>query len=81
MNWCERLARQWRFVGDTLDDREVFDEAERDRVRAAVDEVVGSWRTAADSEYELLMERAVDWCRAHPEPIPFPGELDVDWDA
>jgi len=66
----------WRFVGHHLNDPKTFTAEQLAEIRKAVATIVRD-RDNPDlsgdgSPYYLLMERTVDWCLAHPEPIPVP---------
>ncbi len=74
MNWDEHHENMWRFVGRHLDDPSTFTAAECSAIDAAVEEIIRDEArpdlSGDGSCYYLLCERAVDWCIAHPTPIP-----------
>jgi len=76
MNWDADHERMWRFVGRHLDDSSTFSKNELDLVRAAIEEIIRDNATPDLSGdgccYYVVSEKVVDWCMAHPKPIPHP---------
>lgn len=74
-NWDEDHERMWRFVGARLDDPRTFNEAERRAIGGAIEEIIREHDdpdlSGDGSCYYLIGERVVDWCLAHPDPIPY----------
>ena len=74
MNWDDEMARMWRFVGRHLDDPATFTEAERTLICTKIDEIIRNYDSPDLSGpgccYYLITEKVVDWCMAHPDPIP-----------
>jgi hypothetical protein len=73
-NWDGDCTRMWRFVGEKLDDPATFPDEERALIRETVEQIIRD-RDRPDlsgqgSTYYVVMEKVVDWCMAHPEPIP-----------
>jgi len=74
LNWDRDCEKMWRFVAKHLDDAATFTESERKLIREKVDEIIRDKRdpdvSGHGSAYYFVNEKAVDWCRAHPDPIP-----------
>ena len=75
-NWDDDCAPMWRFVGHQLQDAATFSAEQLTVIRKAVATIVRD-RDRPDlsgdgSPYYLLMERVVDWCMAHRDPLPVP---------
>jgi hypothetical protein len=74
MNWDADCEKMWRFVGRRLDDVSTFSEDERVAIRAAIESIIRNHEnpdlSGDGSAYYLVSERVVDWCIAHPQPIP-----------
>jgi hypothetical protein len=72
-NWDADHTRMWRFVGKQLDDPETFSSTQRELIREKIREIIRDRRTpdlsGDGSCYYLIMEKAVDWCMAHPALI------------
>jgi hypothetical protein len=73
-NWDTDCERMWRFVGAHLDDPETFTEEERELIGNLVEEIIED-KDCPDvlgdgSAIDVVNEKAVDWCMAHPDPIP-----------
>ena len=74
MNWDEDHERMWRFVGHHLDDPATFITQERALIRDKIEEIIRD-KDAPDLSgdgccYYIIAEKVVDWCVAHPTPIP-----------
>ncbi len=73
-NWDENCERMLRFVGVHLDDQETFLAKERKRINAAIEKIIEERDTpdlrGDGSSYYHLTEKVIEWCLAHPEPIP-----------
>lgn len=74
MNWDAEHEQMWRFVGRHLDDRKTFSDGERALIKEKIEEIIRDNKTPAVSGdgccYYIIGEKAVDWCMAHPVPIP-----------
>jgi hypothetical protein len=73
INWGPDCTRLWKLVAETIDDPELFTEAERAEVHEWVKEIIRD-RSRPDtsgegSPYYRVTERAVIWVEAHPKPI------------
>jgi hypothetical protein len=75
MNWRKEHERAWNFVGRSLRDPDLFSQkqlAEIDRhVQWIIDHNDIIPVEDKDSPYEVLSQRAVEWCLAHAKPISF----------
>ena len=73
INWDAGHRIMCRFVGRVLDDPSVFKPAERKKIRAAVAEILKTYRmpnlSGHGSAHYYLTEKAVSWCVKHPKPI------------
>jgi hypothetical protein len=74
MNWDAEHEMMWRFVGKHLDDPETFGEEARQLIRDKIEEIIRDNKAPDLSGdgccYYVISERVVDWCMAHPTPIP-----------
>ncbi len=74
MNWDSDCERMWRFVARHLDDPETFTPEEREEIRNLVEAIIDNKDcpdlSGEGSTYYIFSEKVVDWCMAHPEPIP-----------
>jgi hypothetical protein len=74
MNWDADHERMWRFVGRHLDDAATFTGAERGLIRGKIEEIIRDNEKPDLSGdgccYYIISEKVVDWCMAHPAPIP-----------
>jgi hypothetical protein len=74
MNWDADHEKMWRFVGEHLDDPETFSKEERRLIRAKIEEIIRDQETpdlnGDGCAYYIITEKVVDWCIAHPTPIP-----------
>ena len=75
MNWDADHERMWRFVGSHLDDAGPFPDKERALIRQKIEEIIRDHESPDVSGdgccYYVISEKVVDWCMAHPSPIPF----------
>ena len=74
-NWDDDHVTMWRFVAQHIGADPIFSEEEQLLIRETV-EVIISDEACPDlsgdgSTYYLINEKVVDWCMAHPIPIPF----------
>jgi len=74
MNWDADHEKMWRFVGKHLDDPQTFNESERQLILDKIEEIIGDKDRPDVGDdgccYYIITERVVDWCMAHPTPIP-----------
>ena len=74
MNWDTDHERLWRFLGRQLDDSATFTDGERALIREKIEEIIRDYETPDVSGdgccYYIISEKVVDWCMAHPTPIP-----------
>ena len=81
VNWDADHERMWRFVGRHLDDPKTFSDRDRKLIKEKIDEIIHDNETPDLSGdgccYYLICEKVVDWCIAHPQPIPHEEDLDL----
>ena len=81
MNWDAEQEQMWRFVGRHLDDPKTFSVEDRRVIRDKIDEIIRDNETPDLSGdgccYYIISERVVDWCMAHPAPIPHQNDPDL----
>jgi len=74
MNWDAEHEQMWRFVGRHLDDAATFGDKERALIKEKIEEIIRDNETPDLSGdgccYYIICEKVVDWCMAHPAPIP-----------
>jgi len=74
MNWDAEHEQMWRFVGRHLDDPATFSDKERALIKEKIEEIIRDNETPDLSGdgccYYIICEKVVDWCMAHPAPIP-----------
>lgn len=74
MNWDDDHERMWRFVGRHLDDPATFSVEERGLIKEKIEEIIRNYDAPDLSGngccYYIITEKVVDWCMAHPAPIP-----------
>ena len=74
MNWDADHERLWRFVGRHVDAATNFSDKDRKLIREKIEEIIRDNRTpdlsGDGSCYYIISEKVVDWCMAHPTPIP-----------
>ena len=73
-NWDADQEKMWRFVGQHIDDATPFTEGERALIREKIEEIIRD-KDSPDLRgdgccYYIISEKVVDWCMAHPTPIP-----------
>lgn len=70
-NWDDGHETLARFVRETLVDSGLFDAKQCKDVARAIGRLLDYERPETEDDvYDRLVERVVDWCRAHPEPVP-----------
>jgi hypothetical protein len=71
INWDRGHVILARFVHDTLIPSGLFDARKRKQIESDVERLLDyKHPDTEDDVYDRLSERVVDWCRAHPEPVP-----------
>ena len=74
MNWDADHERMWRYIGRHLDDPGTFSAEERVLIRDKIEEIIRDYDkpdvSGAGCCYYIISEKVVDWCMAHPSPIP-----------
>jgi len=75
MNWRKEHERAWKFVGRSLRDPDLFSKKQLAEIGRHVRWIIEHNDIISvedqDSPYEILSERAVEWCLARSKPIPF----------
>ena len=71
----------WRFVAEQITADSTFDDDAKAMIRDLVEEIIRDEDcpdlSGDGSTYYRVNEKTVDWCMAHPDPIPF--EPDVSY--
>jgi hypothetical protein len=79
-NWDENFEIMARFIGETLDDPNVFSEDEIAKIRRSVAQILSNHNSpdlsGHGSSYYYLAEQATKWCERRRKPIP--REIDPD---
>jgi hypothetical protein len=74
LNWDAEHEKMWRFAGRCLDDQATFSEEDRALIKEKIEEIIRDNDTpdlrGDGCCYYIIGEKAVDWCLAHPVPIP-----------
>jgi hypothetical protein len=82
-NWEDDCAAMWRFVAEHLEDPETFSKEQLAGIRQAVETIIRDHDcpdvSGDGSPYYLLSERVIDWCMAHPDPLPLPESGKFTW--
>ena len=75
VNWDEDFARLAEFVRERLTASSLFDPEVKTQIDADVDRILDyEYPETGEELYGRLLDRVVEWARAHPTPIP----LDAD---
>jgi len=74
MNWDSETEQMWRFIAKKIGSDPVFTSDEQNLIKKKVEEIIRD-ETCPDlsgdgSPYYIISEKVVDWCMAHPVPIP-----------
>jgi|GEM_PF-1135841 len=76
LNWDSDCASMWRFVGEHLEDSRAFTNEQSIEIHDAIAIIIRDHDCPdlreEGSPYYLVSERVVDWCIAHPDPLPLP---------
>ncbi len=74
MNWDADHERMWRFIAQKIASDPIFNSSEQTLIREKIGEIIrdeASPDLSGDgSPYYIITEKVVDWCMAHPQPIP-----------
>lgn len=74
-NWSKGHERAWKFVGKSLRDPALFSKQQLTEIDRGVRWIIANNDLTTvedkDNPYELLSQRAVEWCLAHPKAVPF----------
>lgn len=74
MNWDADHERMWRFIGEKIAGDPIFSPKEQELIRDKIEELIRDEASpdlsGEGSPYYVVTEKVVDWCMAHPEPIP-----------
>ena len=74
-NWDDDHETMWRFVGQKITADDTFDDDTKVEIRLVVEEIIRNEAIpdlrGDGSTYYRVNEKAVDWCMAHPDSIPF----------
>ncbi len=74
MNWDSDHERMWRFIGEKIANDPIFSSEEQALIREKIEEIIRDQEcpdlSGDGSPYYLVTEKVVDWCMAHPAPIP-----------
>jgi hypothetical protein len=74
MNWDADHERMWRFIGKKITDDSTFSAQDRELVHEKIEEIIRDEKcpnlSGDASPYYAVSEKVVDWCIAHPTPIP-----------
>ena len=73
VNWDEGHVILAEFVRDTLLQSGLYDEPAIEEIRRDIARVLDEdYPETSDEPFDRLADRAVEWARAHPEPVPHP---------
>ena len=71
INWDRGHVILAHYVRDTLTSSGLFDARQRKQIESDVERLLDyKHPDTEDGVYDRLARRVVDWCRAHPEPVP-----------
>ena len=74
MNWDSDHERMWRFIGQSIGDDPIFCAEEQSLIKEKIEEIIRDEEcpdlSGDGSPYYIIAEKVVDWCMAHPVPIP-----------
>jgi hypothetical protein len=74
MNWDSECEKMWRFVAKHLCAADTFTAREREMIQDLVECIIADKDdpdvSGDGSTFYLVNEKVVDWCMAHPDPIP-----------
>lgn len=74
MNWDADHERMWRYIGETIIDDPIFSVEDKAQLREKIEVIIRDQEcpnlSGDSSPYHFVSEKVVDWCIAHPTPIP-----------
>jgi hypothetical protein len=74
MNWDADHERMWRFIGKTIGMDPIFSPQEQTLISEKIEEIIRTQErpnlSGDGCPYYIVSEKVVDWCMAHPTPIP-----------
>ncbi|MBA4388882.1 MAG: hypothetical protein C0404_12940 [Verrucomicrobia bacterium] len=77
-NWDEEHESMWRFIGVKIADDPIFTAQEQALIKEKIEEIIRDQErpdlSGDGSPYYFISEKVVDWCMAHPNPIPIPNK-------
>ena len=75
-HWSEGFERLAEFVRDRLTSSSLFDRSVKDEINADIDRILAYEEPVLDEAlYGRLLDRVVEWARAHPKPIPLEADF------
>ena len=78
-NWGTGHRRLLRFVDETLRDSELFDATRASEISADLARIADpTTPERSDDPYDRLVDRIVEWVRAHPDPMPMTHEPPIE---
>ena len=74
-HWSPDFERLAEFVRDRLTTSSLFDRSVKDEIDADIDRILAYEDPVLDEAlYGRLLDRVVEWARAHPKPIPLEAD-------
>jgi hypothetical protein len=77
-NWDADHETMWRFVAAQITADLTFDDKDKASIRDTVEEIIRDEAcpdlSGDGSTYYRVNGKVVDWCMAHPDPIPFESD-------
>jgi hypothetical protein len=74
MNWDADYERMGRFIVEKIANDPIFNVQEQALIREKIEEIISNDASLVPdgkgSPYSIITEKVVDWCMAHPDPIP-----------
>lgn len=74
MNWDDEHEFLWRFIGERIGSDPIFTAPDQRLIHESIETIIRDQEcpnlNIPDSPYYYITEKVVDWCMAHPEPIP-----------
>jgi len=75
-HWSDDFERLAEFVRDRLTRSSLFDRSVKDEINADIDRILAYEEPVLDEAlYGRLLDRVVEWARAHPKPIPLEADF------
>lgn len=73
LNWDEHFVLLCHFVQTTLQGSQELDDTTKAAVQSDISRLLNSEHPYTEDDlYDRLTEAAMEWCLAHPEPVPHP---------